>query len=269
MDRAITRLRAVEIGVTMNGVARPVGIVDPVAVAGETITRATFHNAAFLREHDVRIGDAIALDPGSGNGPEIAEVLPSLRTGDERPVQMPYVCPRCSCDLRQSGNDLVCPSAGCPVQLSERIARITARDAFNMPEFDAATVSRLVATGVVNTPADIFKLREREMVRAGWPLAEAQELVAAVARARNVSLDRLLVAMTGIEPAAAHSIAIHARSLARVKRLVAGSMARLPNVGTLVAESVSNFMREPRNRKILAQMARAGVVTARIPAGRS
>lgn len=269
MDRAITRLRAVEIGVTMKGIARPVGIVDPVALAGETIIRAAFPNAAFLREHDVHIGDAVALAPTNNDGPEIAEVLPSLRTGDERAVQMPYVCPRCNCDLRQSGDDLVCPSAGCPEQLSERIARITAAGGFNMPEFDAATVARLVATGVVNTPADIFKLRERELVRAGWGAAEARALVAAVERARNVSLDRLLVAMTGIEPAAAESIAVHARSLARVKRLVAGSMARLPNVGTLVAEAVSNFMREPRNRKILAQMARAGVVTARIPAGRN
>jgi DNA ligase (NAD+) len=269
MDRPITRLRAVEIGVSMSGIAKPIGIIDPVTLGNETITRAVFPNAAFLREHDVRIGDAIAIQPGNGSGYEIAEVMPNLRTGEERAVQMPYVCPRCSCDLRQSGADLVCPSAGCPEQLKERIARIKAPEAFDMPEFDDETVEKLITAGLLNTPADLFKVRERELVRAGWTLNGARELVAAVHRAKNVSLDRLLVAMTGIESAAAHSIAVHARSLARVKRLVAGSMARLPNVGTPVAESVSNFMREPRNRKILAQMARAGVVTARMPAGGS
>lgn len=266
MDRSITRLRAVEIGVATNGVARPVGVVDPVTIGGQTITRALFHNAAFLRERDVRIGDAVAVEAMSDNGAAIADVLVAMRTGSESAIHMPYACPTCECDLRQCGDDLVCPSAGCPQQLSERLTRIVSLDAFDMPEFNAETIAQLIAMGLVTTPADLFKLRERELLKAGWPAARVRAMVAAIARAKNVSLDRLLVAMTGIEATPAHSIAVHARSLARVKRLVAGSMARLPNVGTAVAEAVSNFMREPRNRKILAQMARAGVVTARIPA---
>ncbi len=267
MDRSITRLRAIEIGVTINGVATPVGVVDPIAVDGQTVTRAHFHNAAFLRDHDVRIGDAVALEGGNGKGVAVADVLVSMRTGDESAIHMPYNCPTCGCDLRQSGQDLVCPNAACPPQLTERLKRIVSRDAFDMPELDDMAMVELITTGLVTTPADLFKLRERELLKAGWAPARVRPVVAAIARAKNVSLDRLLVAMTGIDAAAAHSIAVHARSLARVKRLVAGSMARLPNVGTPGAEAVSNFMREPRNRKILAQMARAGVVTARIPAG--
>jgi DNA ligase (NAD+) len=267
MERSITRLRAVEIGVALNGVARPVGVVDPVIIGGRTITRAVFHNAAFLREHDVHIGDAVAVEPTNGKEATIADVLVAMRTGDESAIHMPYACPTCGCDLRQSGGDLVCPSAACPQQLPERLMRIVSRDAFDMPEVNAETITKLISIGLVTTPADLFKLRERELLKAGWPAARVRAMVTAIARAKNISLDRLLVAMTGIEAAPAHSIAVNARSLARVKRLVAGSMARLPNVGTAVAEAVSNFMREPRNRKILAQMARAGVVTARIPAG--
>jgi DNA ligase (NAD+) len=267
MDRSITRLRAIEIGVGTDGVATPVGIVDPVSVAGHTLTRALFSSAAFVRDNDVRIGDAVAVESSNGTGASIAEVVVEMRTGNESAIHMPYACPTCGCDLRQMGADLVCPSAACPQQLTDRLSRIASRDAFDMPEFDAATLSQLISSGLVGTPADLFKIRERELVKAGWPAGRVRDMIGAIVRAKNVSLDRLLVAMTGIDASAARSIAVHARSLARVKRLVAGSMARLPNVGTQVAEAVANFMREPRNRKILAQMARAGVVTARIPAG--
>ncbi len=197
----------------------------------------------------MRIGDAVTLDAGNGKAAAVADVLISMRTGDESAVHMPYNCPTCGCDLRQNGDDLVCPNAACPPQLTERLKRIVSHDAFDMPELDEAAMAELITIGLVTTPADLFKLRERELLKAGWAPARVRPVVAAIARAKNVSLDRLLVAMTGIDAAAAHSIAVHAPSLARVKRLVAGSMARLPNVGTPGAEAVFKLMRGPRNRR--------------------
>jgi DNA ligase (NAD+) len=259
--RPITRLRGVDVAVDSDGIATPWGTVDPVDVGGATITRATFRNAAFLRDNEVRLGDALTM-----RGAMVDEVLPSLRTGDERPLRLPSACPLCDCDLRQAGDDLVCPSSSCAAQLALRVERLVGPDGFDIPQLDRDTVRALIAAGLITTPSDVFRLREGALLGEGWPIERIHALTEATERSKNVPLERLLIAMTAIEAEAAASIAAHARSLAGVKRLAAGSIARLPNVGTRAAEQVVNFMREPRNRRVLAQMARAGVTTLRVPA---
>ncbi|HEV8436046.1 MAG TPA: hypothetical protein VGR95_21740 [Thermoanaerobaculia bacterium] len=261
--RAITRLRGVDFSVDTEGVATPWGTIDPVDFAGSQVTRATFRNAAFLRENEVHLGDALAL--AGDQQPFVEEVLPLLRTGDEESLRLPNSCPNCGCDLRQLGEDLVCPSSACEAQLAVRVERLVSPQGFNIPELDRETIRTLIAAGLITTPSDVFRLRDGILTRIGWPIERVNSLGASIEQSKNVPLERLLIAMTGIDGDAAASIAEHARSLAGAKRLAAGSMARLPNVGTRAAEQVVNFMREPRNRRVLAQMARAGVTTLRVP----
>jgi len=260
--RAITRLRGVDFSVDTEGVATPWGIIDPVDFAGSQVTRATFRHAAFLRENEVHLGDALAL--AGDQQPFVEEVLPLLRTGDEESLRLPNSCPNCGCDLRQLGEDLVCPSSACEAQLAVRVERLVSPQGFNIPELDREAIRTLIAARLITTPSDVFRLRDGILMRIGWPIERVNSLAASIELSKNVPLERLLIAMTGIEADAAASIAEHARSLAGVKRLAAGSMARLPNVGTRAAEQVVNFMREPRNRRVLAQMARAGVTTLRV-----
>ena len=261
--RAITRLRGVDFSVDTDGIATPLGTIDPVEFGGSLVTRATFRNAAFLRENEVHIGDALTLD--GEKEPFVREVLPLLRTGSEESLRLPNACPKCGCDLRQLGDDLVCPSSACEAQLAVRVERLVSADGFNIPELDRDAIRTLIAAGLITTPSDVFRLRDGVLLRIGWPMERVNALAASIERSKNVPLERLLIAMTGIDGEAAASIAEHARSLAGVNRLAAGSMARLPNVGTRTAEQVVNFMREPRNRRVLAQMARAGVTTLRVP----
>jgi DNA ligase (NAD+) len=264
-SRAITRLRGVDVAIDSDGIAMPWGIIDPVEIGGSTVTRATFRNAAFLRDNEVHIGDALALG-GDGKQTVVEEVLPLLRTGVEVSLRLPNACPLCGCDLRQLGSDLVCPSSSCGAQLALRVERLVAPQGFDIPELDRDTIRKLIASGLITTPSDVFRLRDGVLLREGWTIERVNALAQSIERSKNVPLERLLIAMTGIDAEAAASIAEHARSLAGVKRLAAGSMARLPNVGTRAAEQVVNFMREPRNRRVLAQMARAGVTTLRVPA---
>ena len=262
--RTITRLRGVDVSIDTDGTATPWGILDPVDIGGSTVTRATFRNAAFLRENEVHIGDALAL--AGDEQPVVEEVLALLRTGAEESLRLPNACPQCGCDLRQLGDDLVCPSSACEAQLAARVERLVSPQGFNIPELDRETIRTLIAEGLITTPSDVFRLRDGLLLRIGWPIERVNALAVSIEQSKNVPLERLLIAMTGIDGDAASSIAEHARSLAGVKRLAAGSMARLPNVGTRAAEQVVNFMREPRNRRVLAQMARAGVTTLRVPA---
>src|ERR1051326_6357549 len=111
--RAITRLRGVDFSVDTDGIATPWGTIDPVDLGGSTVTRATFKNAAFLRENEVHIGDALAV--AADKRRVVEEDLPLLRTGDEESLRLPNACPKCGCDLRQLGDDLVCPSSACEI----------------------------------------------------------------------------------------------------------------------------------------------------------
>ncbi|HEX7193092.1 MAG TPA: hypothetical protein VF381_16090, partial [Thermoanaerobaculia bacterium] len=251
------------VSIDIDGIATPLGIIDPVDVGGSLVTRAPFRNAAFLRNNEVHIGDALAL--AVDKEPVVEEVLPLLRTGAEESLRLPNACPLCGCDLRQLGDDLVCPSSSCEAQLAVRVERLVSPQGFNIPELDRDSIRSLIAAGLITTPSDVFRLRDGVLLRIGWPIERVNALAASIELSKNVPLERLLIAMTGIDGEAAASIAEHARSLAGVKRLAAGSMARLPNVGTRAAEQVVNFMREPRNRRVLAQMARAGVTTLRVP----
>jgi DNA ligase (NAD+) len=262
--RTITRLRGIDVAIDCDGIAMPWGITDPVEIGGAVVTRATFPNAAFLRDNEVHIGDALALG-GDGKTAVVEEVLTLLRTGEEQSLRLPNACPLCGCDLRQLGDDLVCPSSSCEAQLALRVEKLVAPQGFDIPELDRETIRTLIAARLITTPSDVFRLRDGALLREGWTIERVNSLAQSIERSKNVPLERLLIAMTGIEAEAAASIAEHARSLASVKRLAAGSMARLPNVGTRAAEQVVNFMREPRNRRVLAQMARAGVTTLRVP----
>lgn len=259
----MTRLRAVELVVGLDGTATPIALVDPVTIGADEIARVSLRNAAFLQDHDLHLGDAVMIARRDG-APVVDDVLPLLRTGGEEPLRVPTECPVCGCDLRHIGDDVVCPNAGCPAQLAARVRRLVSHDGFGIEELDGEAIDELIAARLIETPSDVFRLREASLIRMGWPPSRARGLVASIERAKKVPLERLLIAVTGIEKAAASSIASHARSLARVKRLAAGSLARLPDVGTRAAEAVANFMREPRNRKVLAQIARAGVTTLRV-----
>lgn len=263
-DRPITRLRGVELGVAADGIARPVGTVDPIEIGSSVVTRVNLRNAAFIREHELRVGDALTLRDG-GAVPVVDDVLIGMRTGAEEALRLPANCPVCTCDLRQFAEELVCPNASCTPQLAGRIERLAAADAFDIPELDRPTIDLLIASGAIATPADVFRLTDRTLIHAGFTPERASALRASIERSKRIPLERLLIAMTAIDSAAADSIASHARSLAAVKRLPAGSIARLPDVGTHTAEQVANFMSEPRNRRVLAQMARAGVTTLRVP----
>lgn len=259
----VTRLRGVELGVSDDGIATPVAVVDPIPLADRTITRATFRNGAFLQENDVRIGDALTLRASNGSA-VVDAILPLLRTGQEEALRVPSECPVCGCDLRHMGDDIVCPNASCPPQLPVRVRRLVSADGFAIPELDDAAIDDLISARAIESPADVFRLREVTLRRLGWDDARLRSLTDSIDRARRVPLERLLSATSGIDRNAAVSIAEHARTLARVKRLATGSLARLPGVGTRAAEAVANFMREPRNRKMLAQIARAGVTTLRV-----
>ena len=268
-DRTTTWLLDLIVKVNSDGVATPLAIVAPAQLGGEVVNRAKLHSIGLLRESDLRIHDAVIIESNGGDLPVVASVLADQRKGDETPLILPTICPSCAAELRQSAGDVICPNATCPEQLTAHVLRLASAEAFDIPVLDPETVESLVSAGLIVSPADVFRLRERHLRRvAHWPVGRARDLVRIVDEAKQIALDRFFVALAirGIDAPAARSLAEQARSVTGLKHLSPGTIARLPHVGIAAAENVMNFLREPANRKMIAKMLRAGVVIRPVPA---
>jgi len=269
--RTTTWLLDVIVQVDGSGVAIPIAIVEPVPLGGGVADRARLHSSGLLRETDLRIHDPVIIESTApGELPVIVTVLADRRNADEPPLLLPSFCPSCSADLRQSGDDVVCPSSTCPNQLLTRVVHLAGADAFDIPELDAATATSLIDSALVASPADVFRLRERHLRRrACWSIAQARDFIHAVEAAKAIAFDRFIFALAirGVDPPAARSLAGQARTLTGLKHLSPGTMARLPHVGAAVVENVMNFLREPTNRKMMAKMLRAGVTIRSVAGG--
>lgn len=267
--RTTTWLLDLVVQMDRDGVATPIAIVTPAQLGETMIHRARLHSIGLLRETDLRVHDAVIVESDNGSDmPVIASVLADRRKGDEPQLVLPTICPSCGAELRQSGGDVICPSAACPQQLTPRVLRLASPDAFDIAALDADTVATLVNTGLILSPADVFRLRERHLRRvAQWPIARARELVRVIEESKQIALDRFLVALSirGVDASAARSLAEQARTVTGLKHLSPGTIARLPHVGAGAAENVMNFLREPANRKMIAKMLRAGVVIRQVP----
>ena len=268
--RTTTWLLDLVVQVDSDGVATPIAIVAPAQLGDVVVNRARLHSIGLLRETDLRIHDAVILESDNGaDMPVVASVLADRRKGDEPQLVLPTICPSCAAELRQSAGDVICPNATCPRQLTPRVLRVASADAFDIPALDSDTVSALIDAGLILSPADVFRLRERHLRRVTqWPIARARDLIRAIDESKQIALDRFLVALSirGVDAAAARSLAEQARTITGLKHLSPGTIARLPHVGAGAAESVMNFLREPANRKMIAKMLRAGVVVRPVPA---
>lgn len=268
--RATTWLLDVIVQIDGSGVAAPIAVVQPVKLDENLVDCARLHSSGLLRESDLRVHDAVIIERNAAHElPVIVTVLADQRKGEEPPLLLPTTCPSCAADLRQSADDVVCPNATCPKQLVTRVVRLASADAFDIAALDAATAVSLIEAGLLASPADVFRLRDRHLRH--WtqqPVDRARELIRAIDASKEIYLDRFLIALSirGADPAAARSLAEQARTLTGLKHLSPGTMARLPHVGAGVAENVMNFLREPANRKMMAKMLRAGVVILPLPA---
>lgn len=268
-EQAITVLREIQVSVGRTGVVTPVAIFDPVELAGTTVTRASLHNQDLIEARDLRVGDYIVVQKAGDIIPEVLRSLPERRTGSEVPFRMPGECPECGAPLVQLAGEVAvrCVNTSCPARLIEGIVHFASRDAMDIDGLGPALVTQLVRAGLVSTPADLYAL-QAEQVASLERMGErsARNLMEALARSKDRGLARLLFAL-GIP----HVGAGVARSLAEhfgtVDALIAAAtrdggqaLLSVPDVGPVIAESVSRFFAEPANQKLIADLRAAGVV---------
>ena len=264
--QATTRLKDITTQVGRTGALTPVAILEPVELAGSTISRATLHNEDDIKRKDVRIGDTVLIEKGGDVIPEVVKVVESKRRGNEKKYQLPRVCPVCGGKVARYEGEVVprCENITCPAQVKGRIKHFASRNALDIETLGSKLVDQLVDKEIVSDVADLYTLKREDLValeRMGKKSSE--NLLEAIEKSKQVSLERLIfgLGIRHIGVYAAEVLAKNFSSLEKLEKAGGEDLEGIHEIGSIMAESVVNFFREERNRKVIAKLTKAGMRT--------
>ncbi|MBR3990819.1 MAG: NAD-dependent DNA ligase LigA [Clostridia bacterium] len=270
-----TKLVDVEIQVGRTGVLTPTAILEPVRLAGTTVSRATLHNIDIIRSRDVRIGDTVIVQKAGDIIPEIIGSVPSERTGSERLFSFPERCPSCGEKLvrddldEEDGEDaeggaVRCINPLCPAQRERRIVHFASRDAMNVEGMGPAVVKLLIDEGYVGDVADIYALRAEQI--ASLPRMgdkSAQNLIDAIERSKEAGPARLLYAF-GIRhtgESASEAVIAEFGGITPLFDKTAEDIMRVRDMGEVTSSKIVEFFSLPETRELVDRLRSYGVVT--------
>ncbi len=275
-EKAETRLRAITVQVGRTGALTPVAELEPVFISGSTVSRATLHNESEILRKDIRVGDVVVIEKAGEVIPAVVRVVPEKRPKDARPFQMPNRCPACggrvSRDLvgDEAGTLLRCENLSCPTQIRRRILHFASRGAMEIEGLGEALVDQLVAAKLVGDIADLYRLRQDQLLGLER-MAEksADNLLAAIAASRSRGLGRLLFAL-GIRyvgAASARALAAHFRTLDLLRAATEEHLMEVSDVGEVMAHSIRDFFSNPDNLRTIERLRAAGCLFESVTAG--
>ena len=259
-----TVLREIVVQVGRTGVLTPKAVVDPVRLAGTTVTNATLHNQDFITETDIRIGDTVRIRKAGEIIPEILGVVPEKRPADAVPYLLPTCCPVCGAPVErdEDGAATRCTGAECPAQLSRNIAHFVSRDAMDIDGLGDAIVEQLIQSGHIQSPADLYFLT-LEQLSSLWKKGDKapKKLLASIEASKENDLSRLIYAL-GIRQVGAKAGKVLAQAFGTLDALMEADEERLtqvPDVGAITARSIVSWFRSGQSRHMVERLRQAGV----------
>lgn len=271
-EEVTTKLLDIRVSVGRTGRVTPFGFMEPVRVAGSTVTNATLHNIEEVRRKGVLIGDIVVLRKAGDVIPEILGPVIDRRTGSEREFIMPKKCPDCGAVLRAMSEgdvDIRCPnSRSCPAQLRERIYYIGSRAALDIDVLGYEAAQALLDSNLIIDEGDLFALTESDLIKSdffrkkdGSLGANAEKLLTALSKAKNRPLWRVLVALSirHVGPTAAQALARNFGNLDAIAQASIEELSEIDGVGNVIAESVREWFNEPWHKEIVSKWRMAGV----------
>ncbi len=246
--REITRVLDIVPSVGRTGIVTPVALLRPVDIAGVTVSRATLHNRQEVARKDIRAGDTVRVQRAGDVIPQVVERIPEAGRPRGDAFAMPPVCPSCGTVLTERGPFTVCPNhLSCPAQLAGRLAHFGSRHALDIEGLGEETARALVDKGLVTTLPDLFDLDQEAVASLpGFAEKSASNLVAAIAAAGEVDLDRFLygLGIPEVGRATARDLAAHFGSIEALRNADEESLAAVPGIGPTVAEQIATFFRQ-------------------------
>ncbi|UOE94495.1 NAD-dependent DNA ligase LigA [Alkalihalobacillus sp. LMS39] len=263
-EEVMTKLIGIELTVGRTGAITPTALLEPVTVAGTTVKRASLHNEDLIREKDIKIGDSVIVKKAGDIIPEVVNVLPELRTGEEVDFQMPTHCPECGSELVRLEGEVAlrCINPKCPAQIREGLIHFVSRNAMNIDGLGERVIAQLFAHELVKDVADLYKLNRDELLqleRMGEKSVD--NLLQAIEATKQNSLERLLfgLGIRFVGAKAAKTLAMHFESMEKLQQASFEELVAVHEIGDKMAASVVRYFENEEVVELLAELRRLGV----------
>ena len=264
-----TKLIDIIVEVGRTGTITPTAILEPVRLAGTTVSRATLHNEDYITEKDIRIGDTVLVQKAGDIIPQVVEVKKEERTGDEIEFKLPDKCPVCSePTVRLEGEAAVkCINISCPAQIRRGIIHFVSRDAMNIDGLGESIITLLLEKELIKDVADLYYIKKEDVVgleRMGEK--SATNLINSIEKSKSNELYRLINGL-GIKYIGVKGAKVLAKSFNNIDEIINADINQLINLeefGEIMANSVVQFFREERNLNVIEKLKQAGVNTENI-----
>lgn len=269
-EQAETTLEDIDWRVGRTGVLTPTAVLTPVKLSGSVISRATLHNEDFIRAKDIRIGDRVVINKAGEIIPEVLRVVAEKRTGDEKEVEIPSVCPECGWRVERQGEEAAirCTNPHCPALGREGLIHFVSRDAMNIDGCGPSVINALLDAGLVRDAADLYSLRKEDLLqleRMGEKSAD--NLLAALDESKKNELDKLLFALgiRHVGAKVARILATEFGSMEKLQQAQPEELAQIRDIGDKIAESAVTWLNVPANIDLVERLAAAGLTMTFTP----
>lgn len=267
-EEVLTKLTDIIFTVGRTGQITPNAVLEPVIVAGSTISRATLHNEDYVKEKDLKIGDVVSIRKAGDVIPEVVEVKKERRTGKEKDFEMITTCPMCNTNLvkKEGQVDYYCPNKKCPARSIESLIHFASRDAMNIDGLGDRIMEDFYNFHFIATLADIYSLKnhEQDLTRLeGYGDKSVTNLLNAIEESKKNSLERLLFGL-GIPHVGAKTAKILAKKYKDLDNLMNATVEELttiPDIGEIIAKSVVEYFNDNHHRSVIEELKEIGLNT--------
>lgn len=269
-EQAETTLEDIDWRVGRTGVLTPTAVLTPVKLSGSVISRATLHNEDFIRAKDIRIGDRVLINKAGEIIPEVLWVVVEKRTGDEKEVEIPNVCPECGWRVERQGEEAAirCTNPHCPALGREGLIHFVSRDAMNIDGCGPSVINALLDAGLVRDAADLYSLRKEDLLKLErMGEKSADNLLTALAESKKNELDKLLFALgiRHVGAKVARILATEFGSMEKLQQAQPEELAQIRDIGDKIAESAVTWLNVPANIDLVERLAAAGLTMTFTP----
>lgn len=263
--QAQTIVEDIRVQVGRTGTLTPVAILRPVNIGGVTVSRATLHNIDEIKRLDVMIGDTVIVSRAGDVIPDVLSVIKELRTGKEKVFRMPRNCPVCKQKIIQVEGQVAfkCANKNCPAIRREAIYHMVSRRAFDIDGVGPKIIDQLMDTGLINDAADLFSLKKEDLLNLErFAEKSAQNAIDAIKSKKTVPLEKFIYSL-GIDHVGeetAFALAKKFQKLDKLRKISLTDLENVPDIGPVVARSISDWFKSPYNLRLLDKFKKNGII---------
>ena len=246
------------------GVLTPVAVLQPVEIGGTTVSRATLHNLDEIKRLGVKINDTVIVGRAGDVIPDIRKALKDLRTGKEKEIRIPKRCPVCGSKVLKIGKEVAyrCPNKKCRRIQKKGLHHFVSKKTFNIVGLGPKIIDKLMEQGLISNPADIFKLKEEDLVSLErFAEKSAENIIKAIGESKRIPLDKFIfgLGIRHVGEESAINLVNHFNGLENLKKAGIDDLLKVKDTGEIMAKSIYNWFRNKKNLELLKKLKQAGV----------